>query len=88
MAEIALSEHDEISLSGYDPDTQKEVARVIDLLEDDWFREHNKVDLVLTEDEKKVWNLSVGRIWLAFVEEDDGSITVVHLTLLSVFRAL
>lgn len=86
MAEVFLSKPDETTLSRLDPGAQKEVARVISLLEDDSFREYNKADLCLIEDAKRVWNLSVGRIWLAFIEEDDGSITVVHLSVLSLLR--
>ena len=87
MAKVSLSEPDEVTLLRLGPGEQKEVARAISLLEDDWFRERNKVDLYLIEDGVRVWNLSAGRIWLAFVEESDGSITMVHLSLLSRFVA-
>ena len=87
MADVFLSEPDEIYLKTLDPGTQQEVARVMSLLEDDSFREHNKADLCIVEDGMRLWYLCVGRIWLAFVKESDGSITVVHLSIQSLFRA-
>lgn len=82
MADVQISEPDEIRIKKMSPGEQEEVARAISLLEDDEFREYNKVDLCLVEDGMRVWNLSVGKIWMAFVEEEDGSVTVVHLNIL------
>lgn len=87
MSKAYLARQTEDELRKLSPGDQREVARVISLLEDDVFREYNKIDLVLIESGFKVWSLCVGVVWLAFVEEGDGSVKVAHLCLLSRFRA-
>lgn len=88
MSKASLVRQAEDELKALSPGEQREVARVISLLEDDNFRKFSKIDLVLIEDGFKIWGLCSGIVWLAFVEEDDdGSVKVVHLCLLSRFRA-
>lgn len=87
MADAFLSELAETELRNFDPEDQQQVARVILLLENDNFRIYNKTDLVLIENGYDVWSINVGKVWLAFVEEDDNSVKIVHIHLLSRFRA-
>lgn len=86
MASITLSYSAEDELRRLRPSERQEVDRALSFLEDDAFRDGNKIDLALDEGSLAVWALVIGRIWLAFVEEHDGSCTVVHLSLLSLFR--
>jgi hypothetical protein len=70
------------------PDERKEVVRVVRLLEDDIRRDTSKFNLYCDQkDGKPTWGFTEGIVWIAFVEEDDGTITVIHATLLSRFRA-
>lgn len=87
MSEIFFSALAENELVSFDPDDQEQVARVITLLEDNSFRRYNKTDLILIENGYDVWSICVGRIWLAFVEEDASTVKVVHISLLSQFSA-
>ena len=69
------------------PDDQKMIIGVLIMLADDLIRGAGKFDLVLpTDDGKSTWGFAEGRAWIAFVEEDDGSITIVHVSLQSRFR--
>ena len=87
MGEIFFSAFAENELRNFDPDDQQQVARVISLLEDDSFRRYNKTDLILIENGYDVWSICVGRIWLAYIEEDASTVKVVHISLLSRFLA-
>ena len=87
MGDVFFSALAENELKNFDPDDHQLVGRVISLLEDDVFRKHNKTDLILIENDYDVWSICVGRIWLAFVEEDDSIVKVVHISMLSRFRA-
>ena len=81
-----LSEPAEEELKGLSLGNRQEVAQAIPFLEDDRFREQNKVDLCLVEDEFEIYCLVVGIIWLAFYEDHDGSVKVVWLSMRSRFR--
>ena len=75
-------------LSLMNPDERKSVVRVLYLLEDDVRRDTGKFDLYYQQQDKKpTWGFTEGIVWIAFVEEDDGMITVIHASLLSRFRA-
>lgn len=87
MANISLSHRAEEELIGLSPSDQKEVARALSLLKDDLFRGQNKIDLVLVEDEERIFALVVGIIWLAFYEDSNESINVVHLSVRSRFSS-
>lgn len=87
MAEVFLSEPAENELRGLSPGNQQDVARAISFLEDDGFRQQNKVDLCLIEDRKEIFALVVGIIWLGFYEDNDSSIKVIHLSVRSRFRS-
>lgn len=86
MADIFLSEAAKEELRRFSPDDQQEVVRAISFLEDEEFREQNKMDLCLREDEFDIWALVVGTIWLGFCTSPNGSIRVVWLSLRSRFR--
>lgn len=86
MADVLLCESAKQTLKTLDPSNQKEVARVISFLEHDELREGTKVDLNLVENDFPVCALVFGRMWLAFVEERDGAITIVHISVRSRFR--
>ena len=86
MGSIFLSAVAENGLRNFDPDDKQLVARVISLLEDDSFRKDNKTDLVLIEDGYDVWSTCVGRVWIAYIEEDASTVKIVHITMLSGFR--
>jgi len=69
------------------PDDRKMVVGVCLILEDDIRRDSEKFDLVNpTHEGKSTWGFAEGTVWLAFVEEDNGTITVVHAHVLSRFR--
>ncbi len=87
MSNIFLSKLAESELRDFDPDDRKQVARVISLLEDESFRSYNKMDLILIEDGYDVWSICVGIIWLAYIEDVANIVKVVHISLLSRFRA-
>lgn len=86
MAEVFLSKLAEDELRGLSPGDQQDAARAISFLEDDLFREQNKVNLVLVEDGKEIFALVVGTIWLGFYEDNDDSIMLIHLSVRSRFR--
>ena len=87
MSKAFFSALAENELRSFNPDDQRQVARVISLLEDDSFRRYNKTDLILIENGYDVWSICVGRIWLAFTEDDTSTVKVVHISLLSQFSA-
>lgn len=79
----ALAENE---LRSFNPDDQVQVARVISLLEDESFRKYNKTDLILIEEGHDVWSVCIGRIWLAYIEDNGSTVKVVHISLLSRFE--
>ena len=69
------------------PDDRLKVVRVLLNLENDLDRGVRKFDLnITTADGKPEWGYMEDRVWLAFVEEEDGQITVESLTLHSRMR--
>jgi hypothetical protein len=87
LAHVFLTETSKTILKTYSPVDQGTVAWAISVLEDDATREANKIDLSLVEDGMKVWAFISGSVWLGFVERPDGSVVVIHLSVLSRFRA-
>jgi len=86
LARVSITDPAKEILRDLSPTDQQLVSRAIDFLNDDTHREANRIDLVLVEKGLKVWGLIVGNVFLAFVESNSDSITVVHLALLSRFR--
>lgn len=69
------------------PAERKTIVGVIRLMDNDGIRNVRKRNLYLPGDEQKpTWQFSESIVWLAFVEEDDGKIMVVHASLVSKFR--
>jgi hypothetical protein len=81
-----LSESSKQELKSFSPEDQEKVSGVISLLEDTKYREQNKVDLALIEEGYKIWSLVVGRVWLAFHEDNYPDMYVVWMSLRSRFR--
>jgi hypothetical protein len=87
LAQVFLAKTPKTILKSYGPVDQETVGWAISVLGDDAAREANKIDLALVEDGMKVWAFIPGSVWLGFVERPDGSVVVVHLSVLSRFRA-
>jgi len=87
LAHVFLAKTPKAILKSYSPVDQGTVAWAISVLEDDATREANKIDLALVEDGMKIWAFTPGSVWLGFVELPDGSVVVIHLSVLSRFRA-
>ena len=81
-----LSESSKQELKSFSYKDQEKVSEAISLLEDTKYREQNKIDLVLIEEGYKIWSLVVGRVWLAFHEDNYPDIYVVWVSLRSRFR--
>ncbi len=88
MAEAWLSESQTEFLSqAYGPEDLEQVDRAILLLEDNRYRDENRYDLLLLSDDgKPVWAIEIGPVFLAFVEEDNGTVNIVHVSMKSRFR--
>lgn len=87
MNKYHLTEWASTELARMHPDDQALAVRVLDILgQDSHLRDSSKFGLNLRERGKTVWGFTVARVWIAFIEESDGSITVIHLSLLSRFR--
>ena len=89
MASARLTTTAEDALRAQSPSGREETARALDLLEDDNFREENKIDLNLREEGQPVFALVVGRVWIGFLEDQEGLtsyLSVLHLSLRSRFR--
>lgn len=69
-------------------DDRSLVVRVLDILEADHdLCESSKFGLNLpSEQGKKLWGIRMGRVWVAFIEEEDNGISIIHLTMLSRLR--
>jgi len=69
-------------------DDRNLVVRVLDILKEDHeLRDSSKFPLALPPDSmEKVWGIRVGRVWVAFIQEDCNDIGIIHLTTLSRFR--
>jgi len=64
---------------------RKLVAGVLALLEDDDWRDTNKKDFGLIQGEQ-TWAIAEIRVTIVFVEESDGTITVIFVNMRSRFR--
>ena len=87
MAEIYLTSDAEIFLSNSGPGNQQSLARAVDLIQDDEFRDSSKVDVRLRTDGGAVYMCVIGRSRVFFVERADTSVWVIHLSLISRFRS-
>jgi hypothetical protein len=87
-AKVQVSEPVKELLRTFDPDERSLVVGVFRLLEDDLRRDTEKFDLYLppTPDGKPSWGFATGKVWVGFVENDDGTVTIISATILSKFR--
>jgi hypothetical protein len=67
---------------------QREVSDTISLLEDENYREQNKIDLCLVAEGYMIWSLVVGEVWLAFHRGTHTDIYIDWLSIRSRFRPL
>ena len=88
MGKYQLTDFASAELVRMHPDDQSVVVRVLDILgEDPRLRDSSKFDLNLPPEQgKTVWGFRMGRVWLAFIEESDDGLSVIHLAMLSRFR--
>jgi hypothetical protein len=86
MATVWLSEPAESELKRFAPKYQQFVADAITLLENDYYREQNKLDLNLVEQGFSLYSLVVGGVWFGFHEDHNGDIYVDWISLRSRFR--
>lgn len=88
MSKYQLTDFASAELARMHPDDQGVVVRVLDILGKDCrLRDSSKFDLRLPPEEgKTVWGFRMGRVWVAFIEEDDSGLSVIHLTMLSRLR--
>ena len=86
---VHLTDSAESELEALNPNDRQTVVGVLKRLEINRYRHNEKYDLYYNQDEyggDPVWGLEAGSVFVAFVEESDGAITVVHLSLRSRFR--
>lgn len=88
MGKCQLTDFAIAELGRMHPDDRNLVVRVLDILgEDHDLRDSSKFDPnLLPEQGKKVWGIRMGRVWVAFIEENGNDISIIHLTMLSRFR--
>jgi len=86
MATVWFCEPAELELKRFNTDNHEKVNEAISLLENDFYREQNKLDLNLIEHGNKIYGLLVGRVWIAFHEKIGGSVWVDWVSLRSRFR--
>jgi hypothetical protein len=86
-AKVQVSEPVKELLRTFDPDERSLVVGVFRLLEDDLRRDTTKFDLCLPNpDGKPSWGFATGKVWVGFVENDDGTVTIISATILSKIR--
>lgn len=85
MGKYRLTDSAIAELRSMHPDDRNLVVRVLDILEEDHdLRYSSKFSLnLLSEQEEEVWGIRVGRVWVAFIEENGDDIGIIHLTMLS-----
>jgi hypothetical protein len=88
MSKYQLTDFASAELARMHPDNQSVVVRVLDILgEDHSLRDSSKFDLNLPPEQgRTIWGIRMGRVWIAFIEENDSGLSIIHLTMLSRFR--
>lgn len=67
------------------PSDRKKIARVLSVLEDDYWRDTNKIPFGIIDGDE-TWAVAEGGFTIAFVEEEDGTIFVCYLNKRSRFH--
>ena len=86
MATVWFSEPAEQELKRFANKDQQKVADAVSLLEDDIYREQNKLDLNLVEQGFKIYSLIIGGVWLGFHNDSRNSVCVDWVSLRSRFE--
>ena len=73
-------------LISFSPEDRDKVSEAIALLENDNYRERNKIDLCIMQDGCEIWGFEVDYIWLAFHYIDENNICVDWASIKSKFR--
>lgn len=73
------------AIQGFDPSDRRLIAGVFALLEDDYWRDTQKVDFGTIQGEQ-TWAIAASRVTVVFVEESDGTITVIFVNMRSRFH--
>ena len=73
------------SIRKLDPSEQSLVAGVLALLRDDLWRDTNKVDFGMIDDEQ-TWAIAESRVTVLFIEEMDATITITFVNMRSRLR--
>jgi hypothetical protein len=69
-------------IKNLDPNDRKLVVGVLSLLEDDNWRDIEKIDFGIIHSEQ-TWAVAASRVTVVFVEESDGTITVILVNMRS-----
>lgn len=73
------------AIQSFDPSDRKLVAGVFALLEDDYWRDTEKISFGIINEEQ-TWAIAASRVTIVFVEEIDGTITVIFVNMRSRFH--
>ena len=82
---IYVSEEIKNLLRQMHPNDRQRVGGVFSRLEDDHWRDVNKIDFGKVDDDQ-LWGIVYDLINLTFIEEENGQISVVHISARSRFR--
>jgi RNA-splicing ligase RtcB len=83
---IQISQSAETVIKSFNREDQEKVNQIMSLLEDENFRELNKIDLCLEENGYKIWAMTYGPVWVAFHNIKSNDICVDWVTIKSKFR--
>jgi len=83
---VWFSEPAENELKSFASNDQQAVADAVLLLEDDIYREQNKLGLNLVEGGFNIYSLIVGIVWFGFHKDTDEDVYVDWVSLRSRFR--
>jgi hypothetical protein len=88
MGRYRLTDFAVAELRSMHPDDRDLVVRVLDILgKDTGLRDSSKFGVDLPPEQgEQVWGIRMGRVWVAFTEENGNDISIIHLTMLSRFR--
>jgi mRNA-degrading endonuclease RelE of RelBE toxin-antitoxin system len=83
---IAFSRSAEKELSSFSREEKEYIAHAVSLMENENFRELNKIDLCIEENGCGIWAMTFGPAWVAFHDVEGGDICVDWISIRSRFR--
>lgn len=86
MASVWFCEPADNELKRFASDDTDNVAIAVSYLENDVYREQNKIDLNLIEEGFQIYSIIIGSVWLGFHADDNGNVWVDWVSLRSRFR--